>query len=79
MLLMLNKNKETLTISDMMKVVNVAMIPKPGKPGLHNLENQRRVFLISGFCSIFMKLLLKDEYQKLDSYMTDRYDSMIVI
>ena len=48
----------------MMKVVNVAMIPKPGKPGLHNLENQQRVFLISGFCSILMKLLLKDEYKK---------------
>ena len=71
LLLMLNKTKETLTIPDMMKVVNVAMIPKPGKQGLHNLENQRGIFLISVFCSVLMKLLLKDEYKKLDSYMTD--------
>ena len=36
---MLNNIKETLIIPDMMKNVNVAMIPKPGKPGLHDLEN----------------------------------------
>ena len=46
---MLNKTKENLTIPDMMKNVNVAMLPKPGKPGLHDLENQRGVFLISVF------------------------------
>ena len=67
----LNKTKETLNIPDMMKNVNIAMIPKPGKPGLHDLENQRGIFLISVFRSVLMKLLLKDEYDKVDSYMTD--------
>ena len=55
----------------MIKTVKVALIPKPGKQGLHNLENQRGIFLISVFRSIFMKLLLNDEYNTLDTYMTD--------
>ena len=55
----------------MMKNVNVAMIPKPGKPGLHDLNYQRDIFPISIFRSVLMKLLLKDDYEKLDSYMTD--------
>ena len=70
-LYMLNKTKDTLIIPDMMKTVNVAMLPKPAKPGLHDVENQRGVFLISVFRSILMKLLLKDEYETLDNYMTD--------
>ena len=68
---MLNKTRSALIIPDMMKTVNVAMLPKPGKPGLHGLENQRGVFLISVFRSILMKLLLKDEYKTLDNFMTD--------
>ena len=68
---MFNKTKETLTIPEMMKIVNVSMIPKPGKQGLHNLENQRGIFLISVFRNILMKLLLNDEYETLDTHMTD--------
>ena len=71
LLVMLNKTKDTLTIPEMMKTVNVAMLPKPGKPGLHEVENQRGVFLISVFRSILMKLLLKDEYETLDKNITD--------
>ena len=71
LLCILNKTKETLLIPDMMTNVNIVMIPKPGKPGLHELENQRGVFLISVFRSILMKLVLKDEYETLDSHMTD--------
>ena len=67
----LNKTKDTLEIPEMMKYVNVVMLPKPGKPGIHELENQRGVFLISVFRSILMKLLLKDKYEVLDSFMTD--------
>ena len=55
----------------MIKVVNVAMVPKPGKRGLNNLENLRGIFLISIFRSIIMKLLLNNEYYTLDTYMTD--------
>ena len=71
LLFMLNKAKETLHIPEMMKQVNIAMLPKPGKPGIHNLENQRGIFLISVFRSIIMKLLLKDNYDILDNHMTD--------
>ena len=71
MLLLLNKTKDSLQIPEMMKIVNIAMLPKPGKPGIHNLENQRGIFLISIFRSIIMKLLLKDKYDILDSNMID--------
>ena len=67
----MNKSKSLLEIPDMMKNVNVVMIPKPKKQGLHHIENQRGIFLISVFRSILMKLLLKDEYNTIDSYMSD--------
>ena len=68
---MINKAKENLYIPEMMKIGNIAMLPKPGKPGIHNLENQRGIFFISVFRSIVMKLLLRDKYETLDNYMTD--------
>ena len=68
---MLNKTKDTHIIPEMIKIVNVAMLPKPGKKGCHKLENQRGIFFISIFRSIIMKLLLNDEYYTLDTYMTD--------
>ena len=71
LLCILNKTKETLIIPEMITNVNIVMLPKPGKPGLHDLENQRGVFLISVFRSILMKLLLKDNYETLDTHMTD--------
>ena len=71
MLEMLNKAKESLYIPEMMKIVNIAMLPKPGKPGIHNLENRRGIFLISVFHSIVMKLLFRDKYDTLDNHMTD--------
>ena len=71
MLYMLNRTKDSLYIPEMMKIVNIAMLPKPGKPGIHNLENQRGIFLISIFRSIIMMLLLKDKYDILNRNMTD--------
>ena len=71
LLYMLNKTKDTLVIPDIMKNVNIVMIPKQGKPDLQNIENQRGIFLLSIFRSIIMKLLLKDEYKKLDTFMSD--------
>ena len=67
----LNNTKGPIIIPDMMKKVNVVMLPKPGKPSLHQIENHRGVFLISVFRSILMKLLLKDEYETIDSNMSD--------
>ena len=70
-LTMLNKTKDLLEIPHMMLNVNVVMIPKPGKPNPNDIKNQRGIFLLSVFRSILMKLLLKDEYEKIDSYMSD--------
>ena len=55
----------------MMKNVNIAMIPKPGKPNSHSISNQRKIFILSIFRSILMKILLKDEYKMIDEFMSD--------
>ena len=68
---MLNIANKKLLVPEMMKKVNIATLPKPRKPGIHNPENQRGIFLISVFRSIIMKLLLKDHYDTLDNHMTD--------
>lgn len=68
---MMNRTKHLMEIPEMMKDVNVVMIPKPKKTGLHNIENQRGIFLISVYRSMLMKLLLKDEYKTIDSFMSD--------
>ena len=67
----LNRIKDTLEIPDMLKNVNIAMIPKPGKRSLGNIENQRGIFIINILRSLLMKILLKDEYETLDSFMSD--------
>ena len=51
--------------------VNVVIIQQPQKPNLNDIKNQRGIFLISVFRSILMKVLLKDEYQKIDNFMSD--------
>ena len=70
-LTMLNKTKESLEIPLMMSNVNVVMIPKPGKTPLNDIKNQRGIFLLSVFRSMLMKMLLQDEYQKIDDFMSD--------
>ena len=45
----MNRAKYLLEVPDMMKDVNVVMIPKSGKQNLHNIQNQRGIFLISVF------------------------------
>ena len=67
----MNKTKDLLEVPDIMKTVNVVMIPKPHKSCLHNIQNQRGIFLLSVFRSILMKMLLKDEYAKINSFMSD--------
>ena len=68
---MLNKAKDNLEIPDTMEDVNIAMIPKQGKGLSNNISNQRGVFILSIFRSILMKILLKNEYKMIDSYMSD--------
>ena len=68
---MLNKTKDTLDIPEVMTNVNIAIIPKAGTPSLHDIEKQRGIFLLSVFRTIIMKLLLQDEYEKVDTFMSD--------
>ena len=65
---MLNKIKDTLVIPESMTNVNVVMIPKQRKQVLHDIVNQIGIFLLSVLRTILMKLLLKDEYRKFDTY-----------
>ena len=53
---MLNKAKETLIIPEIMTNVNIVMIPKPGKKSLHDIQNQRGIFLLSVLRTIVMKM-----------------------
>jgi len=71
LLKLFNGMKETQQIPEMITNVNIAMIPKPGKPYLHDISNQRGIFLISVFQSMILKLLLRDEYDKIDEFMSD--------
>ena len=54
-----------------MKNVNIAMIPKQGKKTSTDISNQRGIFILSIFRSILMKILLKDEYDMINAYMSD--------
>ena len=67
----MNKTKEQLEIPDMMKDVNVVLIPKQNKANSNLLENQRGIFLLSIYRSILMKMLLLDEYEGIDEFMSD--------
>ena len=51
--------------------VNIVLIPKAGKNSPHDIQNKRGIFLLSVLRTIIMKMLLKDEYQKIDAYMSD--------
>ena len=70
-LTMLNVTKERMEIPDIMKNVNIAVIPKPGKKDKHNIENHRGIFLISKYRSLLMRMLLNDKYQVIDEHMSD--------
>ena len=54
---MLNKTKDTLVIPDIMTIVNIVMIPKPGKKSLSIIQNQRGIFLLSVRRTIIIKML----------------------
>ena len=71
LLLMLNKCKESLEIPQMMTHVNIALIPKSGKKNLRDISNHRGIFLIHKYRSLIMKMLLDDNYNTLDNYMSD--------
>ena len=55
----------------MMKIVNIALIPKPGRRNLHHIENHRGIFLIHKYRSLLMRMLLNDKYDTLNDFMSD--------
>ena len=70
-LALLNKTKKSLMIPNIMKIVNIALIPKPGKRNLQHIENHRGIFLIHKFRSLLMRMLLNDKYDTIDDFMSD--------
>ena len=71
LLSLLNKCKDQLQIPRMMKHVNIALIPKAGKRNLRSISNHRGIFLIHKYRSLIMRMLLNDEYDTIDNYMSD--------
>ena len=71
LLLLLNKTKEQLEIPQMMKHVNIALIPKPGKRNLKHIANHRGIFLIHKYRSLIMRMILDEKYDIIDIYMSD--------
>ena len=71
LLSLLNKTKKHLKIPHMMKIVNIALIPKPGNRYLLHIENHRGIFLIHKFQSLLMRMLLNDKYDTIDEFMSD--------
>ena len=71
LLSLLNKTKDLIEIPQMMKTVNIALIPKPGKRNLRDISNHRGIFLNLKYRSILMRMLLNDKYDTIDDYMSD--------
>ena len=71
LLSLINQTKDLLEIPHMMKTVNIAMMPKPGKRNLQDINNHRGVFLIHKYRSLLMRMLLNDKYEILDQFMSD--------
>ena len=71
LLSLLNKTKKHLKIPQMMKIVNIALIPKPGRRNLQHIENHRGIFLIHKFRSLLMRMLLNDKYDTINEFMSD--------
>ena len=67
---LLNKIKQNLTIPDFMQFANIVSIYK-GKKSRCSLENDRGIFIINIFRSILMKIIYNEEYETIDSHMSD--------
>ena len=71
LLSLMNKTKELIEIPRMMKTVNIALIPKPGKKKLQDIENHRGIFLIHKYRSLLMRMILNDKSEIIDQFMSD--------
>ena len=71
LLSLLNQTKNKLEVPHFMKNVNIALIPKPGKRQLHDINNHRGIFLIPKYRALIMRMLINDKYPIIDKHMTD--------
>ena len=76
LLLMFNRIKIDMNFPDLMKYANISSIYK-GKGEKTNLSNDRGIFNITVLRSIFMKLIYNDNYEALDSSMSDYISAII--
>ena len=69
LLKMFNKIREEKTIPSFMNTANITTIPKKGSK--LKLENERGIFRLSVIRNIFMRLIYNDNYDIIDSNMSD--------
>ena len=69
LLKMFNKIKEEKTIPSFMNTANITTIPKKGSK--LKLENERGIFRLSVIRNILMRLIYNDNYDIIDSNMSD--------
>ena len=69
LLSLLNKTNNHLKIPQMVKIVNISLIPTPGRRNLQHIEKHRGIFLIHKFRSILMRMLLNDKYDTINEFM----------
>ena len=62
--------KKTFTFPEIMHFANIMSIYK-GRGKMNSLENDRGIFIINIFRSILLKLIYKEEYETIDSNMSD--------
>ena len=70
LLKLFNKIKDTGYIPKFMELADIATIYK-GKGDKSNLENDRGIFIVTILRSLLMKLIYNDEYEGIDSSMSD--------
>ena len=70
LLLLLNKVKQSFIFPDFMQFANIVSLYK-GRGRKNSLESDRGIFIINIFRSILMKLIYKEEYDIIDSHMSD--------
>ena len=71
LLSLLNETKRHLEIPYFMRNVSIALIPKPGKKQLHDINNHRGIFIIPKYRSLMMRMLLNDKHHIIEKHMSD--------
>ena len=54
-----------------MKIINIALIPKTERRNLLHMKNHEGIFFIHKFRSLLMRMLLNDEYDTIDEFVSD--------